>query len=222
MFLEALLVPLLCLIQSDGPVLTFRAPYKTRLFRLPMMGTSTGLPLGAHRARRGGVSVMMVASVNSTTVRFLPFSPRLSPLLLAARRGPGGPGDTWVVSTGSPSPSDTGVPWCRLLQYPRWLVDGSAAERRSSPRPGSHTRWGGYPAPASPVPPLLAASFWDSRSGAGQTVFPPPIWNLPAATSGPRSRQLRRSPPTVAQQLWGALPDLAIGDPEPSEPAGHQ
>src|ERR671917_1540179 len=98
-----------------APVLTFRAPYKTRLFRLPIMGTSTGLPLRAHLARKGGVSVMMVASVQRITVRFLPFRPRFSPLLLAARRDPFGPADTWAVSSGSPSLADTGAPWRCLL-----------------------------------------------------------------------------------------------------------
>ena len=56
-------------------------PYSTRLARLPLMGTGNWLPTGDQQARRGGVSVSGLASVNSTTVRLRPARPRFSPLL---------------------------------------------------------------------------------------------------------------------------------------------
>jgi hypothetical protein len=56
---------------------------------------------------------MMVASVKSTTVHCRPFRPRFSLLSLAARRDHGGP-CTLAFPTGSPSHSDTRVPWSRL------------------------------------------------------------------------------------------------------------
>src|SRR5918996_2152064 len=156
-----------------APVLISSVPYKTPLFRLPIMGTSTGAPLRAHLARSGGVSVMMVASVQRITVRFLPFRPRFSPLLLAARRDPFGPAHTWVVSSGSPSLADTGAPWRCLPQYPEWPSDGALAGRRSSPRPGNHTGWAGCPSPAAPDGAPRAASL-----GLHLSVGPP-RWGVP-------------------------------------------
>src|SRR6266542_877407 len=41
--------------------------------------------MGAQQARSGGISLKMVESINRHTVRFRPFSPRLSPLLLGAK-----------------------------------------------------------------------------------------------------------------------------------------
>src|SRR5919108_1554911 len=168
-----------------APVLTFRAPYKTRLFRLPIMGASTGLPLRAHLARKGGVSVMMVASVKSTTVRFLPFSPRLSPLLLAARKDPDGPAHTWAVSTGSPSLADSGVPCSRLPQYSWWLAGGSGAGQRSSLRPGSHSHWDGCPSPVAPYPPGPGAGSGGGRAGPVPQPLGDGSGTLPLQPPGP-------------------------------------
>src|SRR5918992_1506794 len=204
-----------------APVLISSAPYKPPLFRLPIMGTSTGAPLRAHLALRGGVSMMMVASVNSTTVRCLPFRPRFSPLLLVARRGLCGPAHTWAVSTGSPSPSDTGVLWLRLPQYPPWLVDGSGSGPPSNPRLGSRTRWDASPSPAPLVPPLLAASFWDSRSGVGPLALGPVVYRPSRSAAEPKSRRLLGSLPSGGRWQWGVLPDPATGDLGPGGPSGR-
>src|SRR5918998_216714 len=158
-----------------APVLISSVPYKTPLFRLPIMGTSAGSPLRAHLARSGGVSVMMVASVQRITVRFLPFRPRFSPLLLAARRDPFGPADTWAVSSGSPSPAaPDGAPRAASLgDAPRGAAPSafrlgigppgaSSAGPRRTHSPGLHLsvgppRWGvpldpaiGDPGPGGP------------------------------------------------------------------------
>jgi hypothetical protein len=125
-----------------APVLTFKAPYSTPLCRLPMMGTATWVPLGAHLARRGGVSVMMVASVKRTTVRVLPFSPRFSPLLPAASGGLGGPAHSGAASTGSLFLSKNAALWPHSPPHPEWFSDGAAATLKSSPPPSSHTCWG--------------------------------------------------------------------------------
>jgi hypothetical protein len=203
------------------PVLTLRAPYSALLFRLPVTGTSAGTPLSVHWARRGGVSVTMVASVNSTTVRFLSLRPRFSPLLLAARKGPFGPAHTWAVSTDSPSLSDTGGPCCRLPQYPLWLAGGSAAGRRSNPQPGSHIGWAGCLSPAQPYPAWPVACSWDGPNESGPASSGPRAGHPPASTVGPRSRQLHGSLPIVGRWLWGVLLGPATVNPGPGGPSGH-
>src|ERR671918_2135879 len=202
-----------------APVLISSVPYKTPLFRLPIMGTSTGAPLRAHLARSGGVSVMMVASVQRITVRFLPFRPRFSPLLLAARSEPFVPAHTWVDSSGSPSLADTGAPWRCLPQCPEWPSDGALAGRRSSPRPGNHTGWAGCPSPAAPDGAPRAASLGDAPRGAAPSAFRLGIGPPGASSAGPRRTHSPGLPPTVGPPRWGVLLDPATGDPGPSGPS---
>ena len=87
---------------SRCPVAILSAPKITLLARFPVMATVACCPIGAYAARKGGISVMIVASDIKTTVRWRCFRPRLSPLLPAASAWHDGIAHTGGVSTGIP------------------------------------------------------------------------------------------------------------------------
>ena len=92
------------------PVPILMVPYRAALRRLPLMATSAVSPTGDQQARKGGVSVRIVASLNKTTVRSRSFSPRWSPLLTAATSRGAGPIGAAAASDGSRGVRSPGRP----------------------------------------------------------------------------------------------------------------
>src|SRR5262249_15096266 len=121
------------------PVLTLSAPYSTRLERLPVMGTSACSPTGDQQARKGGVSVTMVASENSATVRRHPLSPRWSPLWPGASAGRAATARSAAASSGSPAAAAPAGWW---PPTPRRPAAGGGAATAVSSRPGGGSRAG--------------------------------------------------------------------------------
>lgn len=102
--------------------------------RVPVWIFNTGTRV-SQLARRGGVSVMKVESMNKITFRFLSFRFFWSPLGPVASGGPGAAGRTGAASTNSPSHASTAAGSARLgLAGP---VPASVSELR--PMPSSST-----------------------------------------------------------------------------------
>ena len=155
------------------------APKTTFRSRFPVIGTSACSPTGDQHARSGGVSVRMVASENSTTVRSRPVSPRWSPLLPAASARPGGTGRTGAASTGTRAGAAPGGRSCRTPRPPAggggpaaagWSRPGAGTRGRSGRVGISSARASSTASRVSGGRPVRSAS--RSRSARGRSVSP--------------------------------------------------
>lgn len=92
-------------------------PYNAALLRLPVTATLADVPTGDQLARKGGVSVMMVASLKRTTVRLRPFRPRWSPLLIAAKSRRDGGERSEDASSDIPRCAKSDAQYCRWPRF---------------------------------------------------------------------------------------------------------
>ena len=121
------------------PVAMLKVPYNATLLRLPVTATWAASPAGDQLARKGGVSVTIVASLKRRTVRWRPFKPRCSPLLIAANFEYGVGERNADASSDIPTRAMRGE---RCRRWPRSAPQPNAckANRRSIRRVDSQSR----------------------------------------------------------------------------------